>query len=227
MLRSLKQYLRKKKLARFGVSIQQNSPTSEIGTMGGNWTCSLQCLNESSIVYSFGAGRNISFDLELGEKTGCSIHIFDPTPISINWVKQQNLPDRIKFHEYGVGEKDGEINFFVPRKKTSAHYSPVQRHTNVVVGEYSAPVFCMTSIMEKLGHEKVDMVKMDIEGGEYDVLPSLLEPSLGINQIILEFHHNYSTIPLSKTVDAFRQLNQSGFKCIHISERTYEMAFLR
>lgn len=43
-------------------------------------------LDSSSILYSFGAGEDISHDILLSHETGAPIHIFDPTPRSFEHV---------------------------------------------------------------------------------------------------------------------------------------------
>ncbi len=81
--------------------------------------------------------------------------------------------------------------------------------------------------MQKLGHTTIDILKMDIEGGEFDVVAGMLDEGLPANQLLIEFHHNYSTIPLSRTVDTVKRLAKAGFECFNISPRTYEMSFVR
>ncbi|MEM7012196.1 MAG: hypothetical protein AAF585_11995 [Verrucomicrobiota bacterium] len=46
----------------------------------------LDDLNEQSVVYSFGVGYDISFDLDLIEQKGCEIHAFVPTPAVREWL---------------------------------------------------------------------------------------------------------------------------------------------
>lgn len=80
--------------------------------------------------------------------------------------------------------------------------------------------------MQQLGDTKIDVLKIDIEGGEYDVLPDILSSGFTINQLLLEFHHAYATIPYAKTLDAVTQIKRAGFDLFYISERTYEMSFI-
>jgi hypothetical protein len=44
-------------------------------------------LNKNSIIYCFGAGEDISHDLEVACKLESDVHIFDPTPRAINHIK--------------------------------------------------------------------------------------------------------------------------------------------
>jgi len=227
-LRKLKQYLRRNKLAREGVKESLYIEKLELGQGSGAWICSLNGLTPASRIYSFGAGTDISFDLDVHARSGAEVHIFDPTPRSIEWIGQQQLPQGVSFHAYGIGAEDGSIEFYPPRRTTSSHFSPVRRYAGQQYGDpVQAPVYCLSSIMAMLGHDHVDMIKLDIEGGEFDVIEHLADPGNGAGQLLIEFHHNYQTIPLSNTVNSFKKIENSGFHCFHISDRTYEMSFIR
>ena len=54
-----------------------------LGTEYGGWTIAPERIAEDSVIYSFGIGLDISFDLKLIEQYGAVVHGFDPTPKSI------------------------------------------------------------------------------------------------------------------------------------------------
>ena len=45
----------------------------------------------------------------------------------------------------------------------------------------------LETIMTQLGHKHIDVLKMDIEGAEYDVIENILSAQLLITQILIEF----------------------------------------
>jgi len=114
--------------------------------------------------------------------------------------------------------------FLPPSKASSAHFSPINRYgnTNNVV---RSPVKDIDTIASELNHKAIDLLKMDIEGAEYEVIEALPKNRVAINQILIEFHHMYKGIPISKTVDAISTLSNLGFELFNISQRTYEFSF--
>lgn len=59
-----------------------------LGTRYGGFHLPTNCaLRDDSIVYNFGVGEDISFDVALVENFGCKVHLFDPTPRAIDHVK--------------------------------------------------------------------------------------------------------------------------------------------
>ncbi|MFT5112239.1 MAG: FkbM family methyltransferase [Parasphingorhabdus sp.] len=226
-IRKLKQSWRRKRLSLHDINEARSVEQLTVGSGGGAWVVSPKSLGEDSIVYSFGAGTDISFDLEMQAKFNCHVHIFDPTPRSVQWIGQQSLPERIWFHPCGIGNQDGSIVFFPPKRKTSSHFSPVPRYRNSTDrAGVEAPVKRLGSFLTELDHDRIDVLKIDIEGGEYDILEDVLSTNVEIDQLLLEFHHAYSTIPLRRTIEAVKRIQLAGFELFHLSQRTYEMSFI-
>ena len=64
----------------------------KLGTdYGGWWIQKNNSLNENSIVYSGGAGEDISFDLKLQDKYNCWIIIIDPTKKAIKHYEEVKI----------------------------------------------------------------------------------------------------------------------------------------
>ena len=218
-----KQRFRRHKLKQLGIEPLSCNTSALYGGDHG-WVVDESLLNRESVIYSVGVGSNIDFDLELINSFGATVHAFDPTPRSIEWVKGQQLPKHFIFHQFGLSAENGHMDFFPPSKTSSTHFSPIDRYgdtKNVV----RVPVKDIDTIASELNHKEIDLLKMDIEGAEYEVIEALPKNRVAINQILIEFHHMYKGIPISKTVDAISTLINLGFELFNISQRTYEFSF--
>ena len=218
-----KQKFRRHKLKQLGIE-PVSCKTSALYGGDHGWVVDESLLNRESVIYSVGVGSNIDFDVELINFFGATVHAFDPTPRSIEWVKSQKLPKHFIFHPFGLSAENGHMDFFPPAKASSTHFSPIDRYgdTNNVV---RAPVKDIDTIASELNHKEIDLLKMDIEGAEYEVIEALPKNRVAINQILIEFHHMYKGVPISKTVDAISTLSNLGFELFNISQRTYEFSF--
>jgi FkbM family methyltransferase len=201
-------------------------PKAVLGTEYGAHCVCLDGLGRDSVVYSVGLGEDISFDLELMERCGVSVHGFDPTPRSIAWLKAQDLPSGFILHEVGLGAQDGELSFNPPENPAHISHTLLDR-PETAEASITVPIRRLSSIMEEQGHERLDVLKLDIEGSEYEVIDDLLARGLDIDQLLIEFHHQFDAIPLSRTRAAIAQLNAAGYQVFHVSPSGHEVSFLR
>ena len=84
--------------------------------------------------------------------------------------------------------------------------------------------------MLELGHDRIDLLKMDIEGAEYAVIDNLLREGVDVRQLLVEFHHHdHHTDGMSakRTKKAVQKLNRAGFKIFHVTPRGEEYSFVR
>jgi FkbM family methyltransferase len=197
-----------------------------LGTVYGGWTIAPDRLGADSVMYSFGVGNDISFDLEAIRKFGLTVHGFDPSPEAVRWISERtDLPARYNFHPYGLGVKDGDVSFFAPDE--GGMYSLNETHKHVGKKRISLPVKSLASIIASLHTRYVDVLKMDIEGGEYDQIEAIIENRSSIGQVLIEFHHRIGVAPLKETVRSVDRLRAAGFDLFHLSETSSEFSFIR
>jgi FkbM family methyltransferase len=197
-----------------------------LGNAGACWCVCPGSLSESSVVYSFGVGEDVSFDLELIRRFRVELHAFDPTPRSIDWITSQPLPHRFIFHNFGIHDHDGIAVFTPPENANHVSYSALQRRTTSV-SAIKGRVHRLATIMEQLGHTDLDLLKMDIEGAEYGVLADLVRCHIPVKQLLVEFHHRWPEVGIEQTKHAIRALNSAGYLIFCVSPSGEEYSFVR
>ena len=145
--------------------VQLRRPLHKYGTSYGGWTIDPTGINKNSVVYSFGVGEDISFDLSLIQSFGCAIYAFDPTPKSIAWIGKQDLPPQFHFFDFGIAAYDGQGIFNPPTNSEHVSYTVLARPETENDG-IQAPVYQLQTIMNRLNHRRLDLLKMDVEGAE-------------------------------------------------------------
>lgn len=213
-----------------GKELRLTCDIDEPTVKNGGWWFSTRNLNADSIVYSLGVGDEINFDLAIIDKYEVEVFAFDPTPNSIDLLDGSNLPQRFHFQPWAVTARDGSLKFY-PRLKKDGSKSDVM--FTMIPEEQTrddaieVPAYTLATIVEKLGHERIDLLKMDIEGAEYEVLDGLLESPVKPDQLLVEFHHRFVDDGLNKTYRIIAQLRGVGYKIFAISEVGREISFLK
>ena len=196
------------------------------GNTGAAWTFCPDLIKENAVIYSFGVGEDISFDLELMNSFDVQIHAFDPTPKSIEWVKNQNLPKQFVLHEYGLANFNGKTKFHPPENPEHVSATLIDRPSTKNEA-YKVDVKALDTIMKELGHTQIDLLKMDIEGAEYLVVNDLVLKNIKPKQLLVEFHHRFENIDLKATKMAIKELRKFGYCIFHVSKTGEEIAFIR
>jgi FkbM family methyltransferase len=191
----------------------------------GAWGTYVAPLHADSIIYSVGVGDDISFDLALIERLGATVHAFDPTPQSHAWLSRQALPEQFQLHKYAVGDRDGTAAFYAHENPDWIAHSMLK--TSHSVGDsVEVQVRRLKTLMELLGHERIDLLKIDIEGAEYGVIDDLTASHVRVGQLLVEFHHRFDEIDPESTQRAVRQLNEAGFESYYVSPNGEEYSFI-
>ena len=189
------------------------------------WPVVPELLSQDSVVYSVGVGTDVSFDLSLIERFGLTVHAFDPTPRSREWVGSQDLPPGFVFHDVGLAATDGSASFRPPADDHHVSYAMTSA-TNEAGESIQAPVRRLTTLMKELGHDRLDLLKLDIEGGEYEVVDDLLRQSVEVDQLLVEFHHRMPEFGVEKTKQAIARLNDAGYRIFEVAPSGEEYGFI-
>jgi len=206
--------------------VQVAAERLQLGSDYGGYAVCPRGLSPATCVYSFGVGEDIRFERALVDRFGMQVDLFDPTPRSLEWLDAQPLGDRLIFHPWGLASFDGMARFRPPRNP--AHIS----HRLVPESECSGDlielrVFRLSTLLQRLSHDRLDVLKMDIEGAEYEVIADLLASPIRPTQILLEFHHHLRGVTLEQTEASVARLNRAGYRIFAVSESGRELSFLR
>lgn len=109
------------------------------------YLCNIEALREGCIVYSLGSNGQFEFENNLIQTTPCEIFVFDCTM----GIPPVGLHPRIHFYPLCVGEPATFLLDADPNEGKNYRMLP--------------------QLVSMLGHSRIDLLKMDIEGYEYSV----------------------------------------------------------
>jgi FkbM family methyltransferase len=204
------------------VRVSWRSGMISLGHGDGQWWVHAPSIPRAAVCFSIGVGYDLSFDYAFIEQFDATVHAFDPTPLSTAWIAQQPMVPGLHFHPVGLANYDGLARFVLP-----THHGV--SFTALPYGNHKASTECQVARLSTLrrlaGQDRIDLIKVDIEGGEYDVIDDLA--SSGIPQVMVEFHHRLiGSGGVARTTAAIRTLRRAGYHLVHRSQRGLEYVFL-
>jgi len=141
-------------------------------------------LDENSVVWDLG-GYQGDFAAQIYQRYRCQVYVFEPMPsfyekCAARFVGNNN----IHCLKFGLSDKAGWFDI-----SNSDDASSFVRG-NPASGSQQAELRPVIDMFDVLNLNRVDLLKINIEGGEYDVLPALIESGLisRVRYIQIQFH---------------------------------------
>lgn len=143
-------------------------------------------LSEDSIVFDLG-GYKGDWTSDIFSKYCCFIHIFEPVKEFSKNIEQRFYKNKkIIVHSYGLSNKNETVKITLDKDGSSIFKS----------GKDSEDIVLVKAIdfMQKNNIQKIDLMKINIEGGEYYLLEHLIETGFinNIKDIQVQFHDIFS-----------------------------------
>jgi len=189
------------------------------GDQDCGWNVIPTLLGKKSIIYCVGCGENISFDLALIEALDCEIYAFDPTPKSLKYLHSLELPEQYHIYETGLSNFDGSAKFNPPVNPDHVSHTICDRAATADRA-ITVSMKRLSTIMRELGHDTVDLLKIDIEGAEYGVIEDLVKNRVPVRQLCVEFHHFLDGNSIESTLQTIIQLIQGGYLLHSVHKHT-------
>lgn len=172
-------------------------------------------------VYSFGIAYNWIFDDFMVSK-GCDVFSFDP---SMN-VGKHSRSEHHLFEPIGIGPASG-----THKGKSTLYTGKKYNDKN------NYQLLSLSDMMQRYGHDHIDIIRMDVESAEWDVLKQWNDDKLWgkMDQLLLEVHmwdkknqeyysNALSNIPMTLFHKARNKWN--GNKAFEDMTQVYELGFL-
>ena len=122
---------------------------------------------ENPIVYSFGIGGQIKFEEEISRKfKNAKIFCFDPT--AIKFIDNYSGPKNINLFPYVIWIDDKKIKFFHQEEDGGGAITNYFGSTHQI--EIYHQCYKLKTLMKMYNHEKIDVLKMDVEGSAIEVM---------------------------------------------------------
>ncbi len=143
-------------------------------------------LTNGSVVFDVGGYRG-DFAAAINKRYGCTVFVFEPVPqFHQALVERFRGNDAVICLNFGLAASEGRFDIAVADDRSSFY---------VIQGK-SARIRAQTKSVSQcildLGVKTIDLLKINIEGGEFDVIPALIESGdiARVRHLQVQFHRN-------------------------------------
>lgn len=139
-------------------------------------------LNEKSIVFDVG-GYKGEFAADIFCKYNATIYVFEPIQSFFETIKHKFINNqKVKMYHFGLAGKDEEMQISMSDNSSSVFLKTEDSET--------IQLKSIVNFIKENNIQTVDLIKLNIEGGEYELLEALIENDLiGIfKNIQVQFH---------------------------------------
>lgn len=193
-----------------------------LGSVYGGWMAPAALIESGWVCYCVGAGADISFDLELIERFDVRIQSVEPVEQYVEEALEAAAGEpRFAAYRAAIATSDGPIRMQHTHNPgglalSSANLFDTRRFVEV-------PGRTLASLARELGHPRIDLLKLDLEGGEYDVIPQLDLAALQVKVLAVQLHHNRGTGAARRIIE---HLGACGFEPVAIKPAV-KLTFVR
>lgn len=139
-------------------------------------------LNQESIVFDLG-GYDGKYSSDIFCKYNPYIYIFEPVKSFCEIIDNKfSNNDKVKTYNFGLGSKNEQLKINLSDNSSSVYIKSDK--TEII------ELKSIVEFIQKEGISRVDLVKINIEGGEYEVLEALIDNDLIsiFRNIQVQFH---------------------------------------
>ena len=146
-------------------------------------------LTHNSVVIDVG-GYEGDWTAEIAARYGCTVHVFEPVQRFIQLLRSRfgkNL--QLAVHPYGLGKREERPTFWVIEESSTQFEKEIPGHVQDA-SEQEVLIRPAVEVFSELALSHVSLIKLNIEGGEYDLLQHLIESEWinRIDHLQIQFH---------------------------------------
>lgn len=218
-----------------------------LGSIEGGKTIYNSINLKNSIILSAGLGEDASFDVEFANKFNAKVLVFDPTPRAIIHFEKvlarsgqkrttrytsggcqpaesydlRNVePNQLCLIKKALWIEETNLKFFAPPKSSHVSHSISNFQNDYRIDTPSIEVQSTTIelILKQENINKLELLKLDIEGAEIEVLEDLMDKRIFPNQIIVEYDElniEMSNLALERIERTHKILTENSYELIH------------
>ena len=148
---------------------------------GDSMLYNMETLSEDSVVLDVGSYTG-EYSIELNKKYGCKCYGFEP----IKDLYRRSLVhenENIKFFNFGLGNSNKTLEVANLDDRSSIYLTKGNKELCTIKN--------VVDVINDLSLKKISLMKMNVEGGEFDILEEMIEKDVlsYVDNFLIQFHY--------------------------------------
>ncbi len=204
-------------------------------------------LNDFNVVFDVGAHKGETIDLYLKHFNIEKLYSFEPNYFSFNYLKKKidkikNIKNKteITIENIALGKENKQIMMKHLDESSSSTIKEINTDSNYFkrkkklllnlknknfFSEISAQQICLDEYMSKKNISKIDFLKIDTEGYEFEVLSGAKNNIKNVNLVLFEHHYHDMIKKNYKFSNLHDLLNKNNFEQIYKAKMPFRKTF--
>lgn len=162
-----------------------------LGSEYGGYVVPTSLVEDGWVCYCVGTGADISFELDLLELAEVQVRSFEAVRNLADHVRGLAGDNpRLSIEHAAIALADGPVRMQVSHVPVSQSVSAAGLYDGANYVE--VPGRTLRSLMASHGDDRIELLKIDVEGFEYELFPSLDLSELGVMVLCTQLHHTAS-----------------------------------
>lgn len=151
-----------------------------------------------------------------------TVHAFEPEPLNIQRLRKNialNPGVDVRIIEKAVSDANGAIRLYLSKDHNAGTHSTISGGTNVSTDFVEIPAVTLDTYVREHGISALRLIKIDVEGGEYEVIKGAHETLTALRPIVLmELSDALQETRGFSTVEFKKLMKQFGYSAYTIAD---------
>ncbi len=169
------------------------------------------------VIFDVGAAIGEKTFAFLKEFPGATIYCFEPQQDRLNQLKSRlKKNQKVKLLNFGLWNKEDNLEFHIISHRDASSLLPMPKYLKMQsqeeVGMETIKVKPLDAVIKKIGINRIDFIKIDVEGAELEVLRGGMETFKNkIDNVFIEIDAWRHPIHSEHFIEIFKFMHEAGF----------------
>jgi len=154
--------------------------------------------------------------------------VVEPSPLNYEHLKhnlEMQNASNVTSYNFAAGDKDGEVNFLIYKESNGSFTIPDGEETSLPGDIIKVPAKRLDTFLNEISIEKVDFVRMDVEGYEYHIIRGM-EKTIEKSKPMFQIEVHSTLMGSDNTKKFLKEFQNAGYETKYYIPRDIDLPII-